>query len=323
MQFIKSYWQMIVGLLLFIATIVGIHFHYGWFKLLAPWHTISSISLGAALLLVFLSYLLRTLRFYDYFRQYTHKHFILMLRITTIHNFFNNFLPMRSGELAFPMQMKTHFAIPYRRSGPALFYLRLLDLHVITLIGITLFTLPISIPLMLMLVSGWLALPGLGFYFVESIYDNTHSESQPTAPKQTKWLSVLNSIRDGAPNSITQLYRAWLWTLINWLIKIFAFTYILLQFLPTTIPTAVLGVTSGELSSVLPIHGVAGIGSYEAAVLAGLLPRGISLDEAIQAATNLHIFILGATVALTALTYLFTKTMKVQTPAISKNASSL
>jgi hypothetical protein len=52
----------------------------------------------------------------------------------------------------------------------------------------------------------------------------------------------------------------------------------------------------GELGSVLPVHGVAGMGTYEAGVMAGLAPQGVALTAALAAAVNLHLFILGATV---------------------------
>jgi hypothetical protein len=52
----------------------------------------------------------------------------------------------------------------------------------------------------------------------------------------------------------------------------------------------------GELSSVLPFHGFAGAGTYEAGIVAGLVPLGLELEPALQGAVNLHLFVLGVSV---------------------------
>ena len=59
---------------------------------------------------------------------------------------------------------------------------------------------------------------------------------------------------------------------------------------------SLLGSIMGEISSTLPIHGLAGAGTYEAGVLVALLPAGVGLDEALNGAVNLHLFVLGATI---------------------------
>jgi uncharacterized membrane protein YbhN (UPF0104 family) len=54
-----------------------------------------------------------------------------------------------------------------------------------------------------------------------------------------------------------------------------------------------MGALGGELSSVLPVHGLAGAGTYEAGVVAALAPFRVSAVEALAAAVNLHLFLLG------------------------------
>ena len=72
------------------------------------------------------------------------------------------------------------------------------------------------------------------------------------------------------------------------------------------------GATTGELSSVLPIHGIAGAGTYEAGVLIGLLPWGLDQGLALASAVNLHLFVLGSTLLLTGLLVLMTQPLKRQ-----------
>jgi len=45
---------------------------------------------------------------------------------------------------------------------------------------------------------------------------------------------------------------------------------------------------------VLPVHGLAGAGTYEAGVVAALLPFGVAPAAALAGAVNLHLFLLGA-----------------------------
>jgi uncharacterized membrane protein YbhN (UPF0104 family) len=67
------------------------------------------------------------------------------------------------------------------------------------------------------------------------------------------------------------------------------------------------GVMGAELSSILPIHGIAGSGSYEFAAVAALVPLGVNAKLALAGAVNLHLFLLGATVLLGALAFLLPK----------------
>ena len=79
------------------------------------------------------------------------------------------------------------------------------------------------------------------------------------------------------------------------------FAWILRTFSPMPFSYALLGSATGELSSVLPFHGIAGAGTYEAGVLAGLVPLGVEMEAALKAAVNLHLFVLGASILAGAL----------------------
>jgi len=46
---------------------------------------------------------------------------------------------------------------------------------------------------------------------------------------------------------------------------------------------------------VLPLHGIAGAGTYEAGIVAALLPFGVDTETAVSAAVNVHLFLLGVT----------------------------
>jgi hypothetical protein len=84
------------------------------------------------------------------------------------------------------------------------------------------------------------------------------------------------------------------WTAANWLVKLTAYAWLLARLGDFSWPLGLLGAVGGEASSVLPVHGVAGAGTYEAGVLVVLAPLGIGLDAALPAAVNLHLFVLAA-----------------------------
>ena len=132
-------WKFWLSLLIFALFIFIVEQSYGLAAILASWQAITPSSLLIAVLLMLASYLLRAARFYDFFHRYCQGHWWQLTRITVIHNFLNNLLPMRSGEVSFPLLMKQHFDCPARHSAPALLWLRLLDLY--ALLALSLWTL--------------------------------------------------------------------------------------------------------------------------------------------------------------------------------------
>jgi hypothetical protein len=100
-------------------------------------------------------------------------------------------------------------------------------------------------------------------------------------------------ILDGLPATPALFWIVWIWTGVNWTVKLLVFSWILKAFSPMPYSHALLGSITGELSSVLPIHGLAGAGTYEAGIMVGLLPREMDVQAALSGAVNLHLFILG------------------------------
>jgi len=286
-------WILGVGLLL--GLVYLIHASVGWGALLTPWREVPLGSLGVAVFLVLLSYAVRTVRIHQYFSPDTSGEYLRSFRLILLHNLFNNLLPMRSGEASFPLLMKREFQVPYTRSVPGLFYLRLLDLHFLLLLGALVFTpgrglwiwtLPIFLA----------PLPILGFRLQGWLQNRVRSGGRNPLGGVT-WL-------EGLPQTPALVLRTWLWTAVNWSVKLLVFAWILQTFVPLGYPSALLGSITGELSSVLPIHGLAGAGTYEAGILAGLLPMGVEMETALAGAVNLHLFVLGTSILSGALALL-------------------
>lgn len=279
----------LIGATLLLGLILVVESWVGWSTLLSPWRVLTPGYLAAAIILVFLSYSLRALRVYDYFLGETRGQFGVCLRLSLQHNMLNNLLPMRSGELSFPVLMARYFSIPAIRSVPALLWFRLLDLH--TLIAFALFVISekfIGQALGVALGIAWMILPWLGF----KLYAAWQSRLTHSTGKVGK---ILHQMLESLPQQPHLFWRSWLWTLLNWAIKLTVFAWILTLFSEISLSTAWIGATLGDFTSVLPIHGIAGAGTYEAGVVAGLAPFGIKPTEALQAAVNLHLFVLGCT----------------------------
>ena len=279
-----------LSLLVLLAFILFIQNYIGWMRLLSPWREVALPTLGLIMLQVLVSYAVRAQRLHDYFRVEIHGRFALALKLMLQHNLANNFLPMRSGEVAFPVLMSRFFSIPLSRSMPALLWFRIFDLHTLVLLGLWVVGSQWLEPLPLGLVAtAWLLLPWWLFltnhWLLEKIGPDTEG----------RFKRLLHKILDGAPKQRGLLFRTWFWTLFNWLIKLLAFVWLLMLFADIGIDQAMLGVIGGELTSVLPVHGIAGVGTYEAGIVAALMPFQISPETALGAAVNLHLFLLGVT----------------------------
>ena len=281
----------IISVLIFVAFVILVEYWLGWQDLLAPWREQSLAAILAAGVFTLLTYWLRTVRLYDYFRSEIGGGFVASLKITLMHNLLNNLLPMRTGEISFPVLMHRHFGMNPARSTAALLWFRLLDLHalgLIALLAVGLHTLDTASVIALAL--AWLALPPL-------LHASRRFLGARFRPNETSWFARhAAEVAAGLPRDWAAFSRAWAWTLVNWIVKLGVFAWILELFVAIPAAAAWLGAIGGDLTSVLPVHGIAGAGSYEAGVVAALLPFGVEAKAALAAAVNLHLFVLGSAV---------------------------
>ena len=126
----------IVSGLILVVFIVFVQIYFGWAALLQPWQQLSFDKVLLAVVLVFLSYWVRAMRLYDYFRNEMQAAFLLCFKLMLQHNLLNNLLPMRTGELSFPILMARYFNVPMKQSIPVLLGFRLLDLHTLMLFAL-------------------------------------------------------------------------------------------------------------------------------------------------------------------------------------------
>jgi uncharacterized membrane protein YbhN (UPF0104 family) len=275
----------ILGIGLFVALVLLVQGSVGWTTVLSPWREMPAPALVGAFFLVLGSYGLRTVRVQGFFAPETSGEFLRTFRLILLHNLFNNLLPARSGEASFPILMSRDFRIPVSRSLPGLFYLRLMDLHFLLVLASALLLRGRGV--LGYAVTGLLIpLPFLAFLLQERI--------RPLrAPSGGRLGRILEKGIGGLPGRPSVFWWTWLWTCVNWGVKLLAFAWILRMFTSLPYGTALMGSLTGEVSSVLPVHGVAGAGTYEAGVALGLLPLGVGAEAALRGGVNLHLFVLG------------------------------
>ena len=278
-----------LSILVFVGLIAGVQYWFGWESVLAPWRQLPLERLAVAVLLVLLSYVVRTLRVVGFFAVELRGRFPAALKLMLMNNLWNTLLPT-FGELSFPILMQHYFIISATRSLPALLWFRLLDLYVIFLLAL--------VSLMLNRGSWWLAasvialltlaIPLLYRWLPNSIGYLEHKFKGVLKEK-------LGEVRKALPTSWELLLISSWWTLANWTLKLVVFAWVIQQFVTINFGQSLLGAIGGELTTVLPVYSIAGVGSYEAGVVAALVPADIGYREAIKTAVNLHLFFLSCT----------------------------
>ncbi len=288
--------KILAGIIIALIFIVLVEKYYGWPALLKPWQQLSYLNITISITIVFFSYWLRALRVFDYFRDHEKIKLSSTFRIILLHNFFNNFIPMRAGEASFPILMQRYYNISLSRSGPALAWFRLLDLHTLLLLGLIIFgKYFIGTTITMVLAIPFLLLPIFIQKFNQAaliFLTRRHANQE----HKNRFSSLVITILQNFPRDNKQFYRSWCWTLLNWLVKISVFSWVMIQFIDINYLVAWVGVIAGDLTSVLPIHGFAGAGTYEAGVIAAMLPFGVNATDGLVGAVNLHLFLLGATI---------------------------
>lgn len=281
----------LVGLVLLLGLVLWVQYAVGWAELLIPWRTLPPGRLVVLLMLTATSYFLRAVRIYDYSRQVLRGSFPATLRLSLLHNTINNLLPMRLGELTYPLLMKRYFGQGYTASSVTLLWIRLLDLHFLGLPALIFLSVTQNQVIWLLLLPPWLLLLPAMYWGHALLQRRLTGYHGPLA-------ALMEKVLGHVPDSVGQFIRIWIWTALSWTCKLLAFTAIVMHFSDLDLGRAVLGTLGAELSSVLPVNGIAGAGTYELAMSAVLLSLGLDVATILKAAVNLHLYLLGASLLL-------------------------
>lgn len=276
-------WSVLLAYLALIEALIG------WAALVAPWRALNPGQLAIAACLFSMSYAIRAHRLYDYLGDAARGRWLLALRLMILHNALNNLMPMRSGELSFPLLAKRYFGLGFGRSVPVLLWFRLLDLHTVLLIACAVLVSEISSwQVAALVITPLAAAPA-------AAYAGRDALRRRIRTWRKRRLSALGlKALDGLPEDWMHFARSWGLTWANWLLKLLVLAWVLAQFVDASFIAAAMGAIGGELTSVLPFHAPGGVGTYEAGIVAGIAPFGVGMRASIEAAVNAHLFVLGA-----------------------------
>ena len=229
------------------------------------------------------SWLLRGLRTWILFEQLPLTE---SLGISFVHNTANNLAPMRLGELALPALARWLGNVEFSVGLTGLLWIRLLDLLSLVGISICIVFLSTAGTIMLALLAALVFLTPL---LITLLVPKTQQIRLPQILEQAR-SQLIYEAQNGK-----RLHRMWRLTILAWLSKIMGMGVLLatLSGIPMTdVITTILG---AELSSILPIHGLAGAGSYEAGGIIGSTLMGLSPVLALEMTIQLHIYVLSLT----------------------------
>lgn len=295
------------AVVIMVAYAVFIEWIWGWKALLSQFLDIGVVPLLAALGLLVSTYFIRCWRIRDYFPRETAGRFLLLFRVTQVHNLLNIMLPFRAGETSFPLLMRSQFGMPLARATAALLVMRLLDLHALFAAG--------GIGLALNAgdgILGW----GLWTLFLVSpvglflLKTPLLKAAERRLPEKLRGL--LAEIDAGMPANLPAFIRAWLVTVLNWAVKVVVLAWALALMGVQPLVACFGGALGGELSSVLPVHAPGGVGTYPAGITAGAIAlgapaKGEALSTLAQASINTHLLIIVSALVGTGLSLLLSR----------------
>jgi len=221
-----SWTTRLIGLTLVFAYVIVVHWVWGWSEIFNQWRNWSIPELFAVLLLILVTYLIRAIRIWDYFRRDPGVKLLNCLKLTLLHNLANNLLPMRSGEASFPLLMRSYFGLAMSRTTGTLLWFRFLDFLVILLLGAAIWMFWVKVNTLYWII--WLIAlcsPVLAVS-VQGLLLNGLINRLP----QGKMQRLAQSLLSGMPQDMPPLLRSLALTWANWSLKLSLFALIILVF---------------------------------------------------------------------------------------------
>jgi hypothetical protein len=221
------------------------------------------------------------------------------LRVILMHNAAINLLPMRAGELSFPWLASRELGMPVTRAVACLLWMRVQDVVVLALLGVTLWPgihLTMRVAALGTLMLAWLLCARLMRPWF------ARHQPKPGAASSGKLAALMGKLQQAMLEPEHHHPLAWLATLANWSLKLAAGACLLSAVSTASWHTAWAGALGGELAAIVPLQGPAGFGTYEAGVWAGMATQlpvtSPALAQAVSAALALHVcFLLCAVLA--------------------------
>jgi hypothetical protein len=227
---------------------------------------------------LWLSYAVRAWRLHAEFQGRCALRWADWLRITLMHNALVNWLPFRSGELAFPLLLRREAQLPVAQSVSALIWLRVQD--ALMLVALAAWFWPREGHL---LQAAALALLAAGIWGLPWVLQRGGAWTM--RPRWAAWRDAFTSRhRHAAP--------IWGLTALNWGLKLAIQAQLLMWLSGGAWSWGWAGAVGAELAVFSPVQGWAGVGTYEAGAAWAMSWHGVSLAQGAQWALVLHAWVL-------------------------------
>jgi hypothetical protein len=281
--------QKIMAMLLGLALALWL-FEWAWGKLERPnlaqwWHAVPMWVWAAAATTWACTFILRAIRLRQEWQWRRHISLRTALHVVLLHNSATLLMPLRSGELGYPLLVRKVFGASWPEALRSLLWLRFQDAVVLGSLALLFW------PLAPSYAAALIAVPVL--YVL--LASRQHLEKLVLAcGGRVEWCGFLWHGR-GRPTG-------WLLSLGNWLLKIAVVALLLQVVLQESIllgmQSSVSAALGGEIAALLPIQGPASLGTYETGVW---LFSGLPIEQAPlvgMAALLVHLFCLGISLFL-------------------------
>lgn len=283
---IKKIIKLILSLLITFLFLYYVFYKVGFSSVYELFVKVSPVSVFIAFILYLFSYIARTFR---WSLTLDIKDFKKLFKLTVYNTFFNIILPFRTGEVSFFYILKKEgvhivdstmsFVVTRIFDGLSLLAIFTLSYFIFIgkeLIGIILFFLiPFSFYLLIFVIK-----------FIK------HEKFKLYTDSKLKF---------------TNLLQVYFLSIVTLIFKFSAFYFILPKEVNINIFQSILASSSADLTTVLPIHGIAGIGTYEAGYSGILILLNIPYNLSISLSILVHTFILLSSSILFLFTYIFSK----------------
>jgi uncharacterized protein (TIRG00374 family) len=284
----------LASLILTAVVIVVVGMSLDWAHAARTLHRIEFGWLGLALVVFALNYWLRTIRF-RLLLDRTSEGSRDLMAVTMLHGLFNYLLPAKSGELSYLVLTKRHLDVPLPESTATLITARFFDFGVIALLlPLALHQFYHDMPRWLILSSTAYCIGVLGAAVLLVAYLRT-AESRASRPGR----DLITRIRNGVDRIVDSLriidqrrqyLRLWLVTSAIWGCVLLNYYFITtsLGLDPTFSQMVVISLIIIPLT-LIPVQGIANVGTHEAAWVAAFTMFGYSLESALTIAVTSHV----------------------------------
>ncbi len=215
------------------------------------------------------------------------KEFVKLFKITAFNTVFNIFLPFRTGELSFFYMLKKE-NIPISETAVSFFSVRIFDaISLFSVFGVSLF-LFWDRPFLSLLVFFLAPFSFFAFQFLLRYIKHEKIQEFGKTTLNLKNISVL-----------------YLLSVLTFVLKFTAFYLVLPGGIGLSFVKAFLASSAGDITTILPIHGIAGIGTYEGGYAGILVLLGVDKQTALLGSVFVHIFMLGGAALIAGFSYIF------------------